>query len=59
MPLVYPATTPYSTDSHTTHDKPHATAVAIRAHENATLPELTSFGPVIAALPAAQIQFAG
>lgn len=45
-------------DAHTTHDKPHATAAAIRAHENATLSDLTSFGPVIAAVPSAAIAFA-
>lgn len=44
-------------DAHTTHDKPHASAAQIRAHHNATLPELTSFGPRIAARPAAQIAF--
>jgi nicotinamidase-related amidase len=45
-------------DAHTTHDKPHATAAQIRAHENATLSDLTSFGPVIAAVPSADIDFA-
>lgn len=45
-------------DAHTTHDKPHASAVAIRAHENATLSDLTSFGPAIAATPSADIVFA-
>ncbi|MBS0909054.1 cysteine hydrolase family protein [Tatumella sp. JGM118] len=30
-------------DAHTTHSKPHASAEAIILHENATLPELTSF----------------
>lgn len=44
-------------DAHTTHDKPHASAELIRAHENATLPNLTSFGPPAQALPAAQISF--
>jgi nicotinamidase-related amidase len=44
-------------DAHTTHDKPHATAEQIRAHENATLSDLTSFGPVIVATPSAQIAF--
>lgn len=44
-------------DTHTTHDKAHATATQIRAHHNATLPDLTSFGPVIRALPAAAIRF--
>ena len=44
-------------DAHTTHDKPHAPAAAIRAHENATLPALTSFGPEIRAQPAEAIRF--
>jgi nicotinamidase-related amidase len=44
-------------DAHTTHDKDHASAAQIRAHENATLPNLTSFGPVIRAVPAADIRF--
>ncbi|GAB3267443.1 cysteine hydrolase family protein [Chitinimonas naiadis] len=44
-------------DAHTTHDKAHATAAQIRAHHNATLPDLTSFGPVIRALPAAEVVF--
>lgn len=34
-------------DAHTTHDKPHASAIQIRQHHNATLPEVTSFGPRI------------
>jgi len=42
-------------DAHTTHDKPHATAAQIRAHHNATLPGITSFGPRIRALPSAEI----
>ncbi len=37
-------------DAHTTHDKPHASAAHIRAHENATLPNITSFGLKIAAV---------
>ncbi len=45
-------------DGHTTHDKPHATAASIRAHENATLPNLTSFGPVISSLASAKVEFA-
>lgn len=45
-------------DGHTTHDKPHATAASIRAHENATLPSLTSFGPMISAVASAQVRFA-
>ncbi|WP_395702856.1 cysteine hydrolase family protein [Aquabacterium sp.] len=44
-------------DAHTTHDKPHASGAQIRAHENATLPDLTSFGPPARAVPAAQIAF--
>ncbi len=44
-------------DAHTTHDKPHASGEQIRAHENATLPNLTSFGPQARAVPAAQITF--
>lgn len=44
-------------DAHTTHDKPHAGAAAIRAHHNATLPALTSFGPPVRALPEAAIGF--
>jgi nicotinamidase-related amidase len=44
-------------DAHTTHDKPHATGEQIRAHENATLVDLTSFGPAIVAAPSAQIAF--
>lgn len=40
-------------DAHTTHDKPHATAQQIRAHENATLPAITSFGPRIRAVATA------
>jgi nicotinamidase-related amidase len=45
-------------DAHTTHDKPHATAAQIRAHENATLSGLTSFGPRIDAVPSDHITFA-
>jgi len=44
-------------DCHTTHDKPHASAVLIRAHENATLPNITSFGPIISAVDSAQVLF--
>lgn len=42
-------------DAHTTHDKPHASGALIRAHHNATLAELTSFGPTIRAVPVADI----
>lgn len=44
-------------DAHTTHDKPHASGALIQAHENATLPGLTSFGPPVRAVPARQIHF--
>lgn len=44
-------------DAHTTHDKAHASAAQIRAHENATLPDITSFGPRLVALPTAEVEF--
>ena len=44
-------------DAHTTQDKAHASAAQIRIHHNATLPDISSFGPVIEALPADQISF--
>ena len=44
-------------DAHTTHDKPHATGLQIRTHENETLANITSFGVAIAAVPAAEIAF--
>ena len=44
-------------DAHTTHDKPHASGAQIRAHHNATLTGLTSFGVLIQALPSADIHF--
>lgn len=47
-----------ASDAHTTHDKAHASALSIREHENATLPNLTSFGPKITATPSADIRFA-
>jgi PPOX class probable FMN-dependent enzyme len=43
-------------DAHTTHDKPHASASAIRAHHNATLPGL-GFGPEIRAMASEAIDF--
>jgi nicotinamidase-related amidase len=46
-------------DAHTTCDKPHASGAAIRAHENGTLPNITSFGPVIRAIPSEKTTFAG
>lgn len=45
-------------DAHTTHDKPHADAAWIRAHHNATLSGITSFGPRIRAVDAEAIEFA-
>ncbi|WP_394780976.1 cysteine hydrolase family protein [Undibacterium sp.] len=53
--LGYPVT--IAADAHTTHDKAHATAAQIRAHHNATLSNIGSFGPVISAVDAADIQF--
>lgn len=46
-------------DAHTTHDKAHADAARIRAHHNATLPAIRSFGVAIRALPADEIAFTG
>jgi nicotinamidase-related amidase len=43
-------------DAHTTHDKPHASGAQIRTHHNATLCDITSFGPKIAAVPSAEVQ---
>ncbi|MCY9805884.1 cysteine hydrolase [Enterovibrio sp. ZSDZ35] len=37
-------------DAHTTHDKSHATGAQIRAHHNATLPNISSFGVKIDAI---------
>ncbi|KQU84015.1 isochorismatase [Variovorax sp. Root318D1] len=44
-------------DAHTSHDKPHATGAFIRAHHNATLPDITSFGVPIRAVDSAKITF--
>lgn len=44
-------------DAHTTHDKAHLGAGPIRAHHNATLADISSFGPRITAVPAARIAF--
>ena len=44
-------------DAHTTHDKPHAGGALIRAHHNATLADLGSFGVPMQAVPAADIVF--
>ncbi|CAN7226861.1 isochorismatase family protein [Pseudoxanthomonas sp. LjRoot168] len=46
-------------DAHTTHDKAHADAAQIRAHHNATLPAIRSFGVGIRALQADEIAFTG
>jgi len=46
-----------ASDAHTTHDKAHASAAFIRAHHNATLPDIGSFGPVISAIESAAIAF--
>ena len=40
-----------------TQDKPHAAGAQIRAHHNATLSSISSFGVKIAAVPAADIAF--
>ena len=42
-------------DAHTTHDKPHASAEQIRAHNNATLPNISSFGTKIATVTADEL----
>jgi len=44
-------------DAHTSHDKPHASGLQIRLHENETLRNISSFGVVIDAVPAAEIEF--
>ncbi|QGZ59486.1 cysteine hydrolase family protein [Paraburkholderia acidiphila] len=44
-------------DAHTTHDKPHANAASIRAHHNATLSNIRSFGPKIRAVHTGEITF--
>ncbi|CAB3666691.1 cysteine hydrolase [Achromobacter marplatensis] len=44
-------------DAHTTQDKAHAPGAQIRAHHNATLSAIASFGVKIAAVPAAEIVF--
>lgn len=44
-------------DAHTSHDKPHASGLQIRAHHNATLSNITSFGVLISAVPTSEIRF--
>lgn len=51
--LGYPVT--LVSDAHTTHDKVHATGAQIRAHHNATLPSISSFGGKIEAIPAEKL----
>ena len=46
-----------ASDAHTSHDKPHATGLQIRTHENETLRNISSFHVVIDAVPAAEIAF--
>jgi len=46
-----------ASDAHTSHDKPHATGLQIRLHENETLRNISSFHVVIDAVPAAEITF--
>lgn len=54
--LGYPVT--LVSDAHTTHDKPHATGEQIRRHENATLPNIDSFGPEIKGIATSEVRFA-
>jgi nicotinamidase-related amidase len=44
-------------DAHTAHDKAHATGAFIRAHHNATLSDIQSFGVPIRAVDSADIGF--
>ena len=44
-------------DAHTTHDKPHAAGALIRAHHNATLANISSFGPRVTLAPVADVKF--
>lgn len=53
--LGYPVT--LVADAHTTVDKAHASAAAIREHENASLASIRSFGVKIQAIPTADIRF--
>lgn len=46
-----------ASDAHTTHDKDHASAADIRKHHNATLPNITSFGPKISAVESTAVTF--
>lgn len=53
--LGYPVV--LAADAHTSHDKPHASGLQIRAHHNATLSNIQSFGIPIRAVPAEEIRF--
>lgn len=44
-------------DGHTTRGKEHLSAAQIIRHENATLTDITSFGPRARAVPAAELHF--
>lgn len=44
-------------DAHTTHDKTHASGAQIRAHHNATLAAISSFGVPIKATPGCDVRF--
>lgn len=44
-----------ASDAHTTNDRPSMSARAIRDHHNEILPEISSFGPTIRAVPAAAL----
>lgn len=47
-----------ASDAHTTHDKAHASAARIRAHHNATLPDLgRAFAVPLEAIPSDAISF--
>jgi nicotinamidase-related amidase len=46
-----------ASDAHTTHENPHSSAEQIRAHHNATLPSITSFGSKIEALTSDSVVF--
>lgn len=53
--LGYPVV--LAADAHTSHDKSHANGLQIRAHHNATLSSIESFGVKIRAVPAAEVSF--
>lgn len=53
--LGYPVV--LAADAHTSHDKPHASGLQIRAHHNASLSNIKSFGVAISAVPAEEICF--